>query len=113
GGKLSGRSSHEWTAARRHFVENDAQRENVGAMVESAARELFRGHVGGRTHEDAYLRLSRGSESGVGGIGGAGFLCQTEVQNFDAAFFGDHDVRGLEVAMHDAFVGPCGQGGGG
>ena len=33
----------------------------------------------------------------------ADVFCEAEVEDFDAAIVGDHDVGGLEVAMDDAF----------
>src|ERR1700730_686683 len=39
-----------------HFVQQHAQRKNIGAMVEWTARSLFRRHVRRRAHAYAYLR---------------------------------------------------------
>ena len=61
GDQLGGRISIEGPLSRRHLMEHDAQRKNVGAMVEGAARSLFRRHVGWRPHHHTHLRLaSRG-----------------------------------------------------
>ena len=58
----------EGAAAGTHFVEEDAEGEDVGAMVERAAGDLFGGHVGGGAHDDADLSLCGGD----GGVAGGG-----------------------------------------
>ncbi len=92
----------EGAAAGAHFVEENAEGKNVGAMVERAAGDLFRRHVGGCAQDDADLRLC-GSHGGVaGGALGVDVFCEAEIEDFDAAVMGDHDVGGFEVAMDDA-----------
>ena len=59
GGEFGGGVAGEGAAAGTHFVEENAEGEDVGAMVERAAGDLFGGHVGGRAHDDADLCLVR------------------------------------------------------
>src|ERR1700761_7159653 len=63
GGEFGGGVTGERAAAGAHFVEENAEGKDVGAMVERAAGNLFGRHVGGRAHDDTDLGLS-GSESG-------------------------------------------------
>jgi hypothetical protein len=69
-GQFGRRFSGEGAAAGAHLVQDNTEGKNVGAMVESAPRDLFGRHVGGRAHDDADLSVSRG-EGGVGGVFGA------------------------------------------
>ena len=55
-------------------------------MIELASRDLFGGHIGGRSHDDAGLGETGGSpRRAVGGLG-AHIFGQTEIENLDAAF---------------------------
>src|ERR1700722_8039710 len=71
-------------------------------MVEWAAGNLVGGHVGGRAHDDADLGLS-GGEGGVAMRFSADVFREAEVEDFDAAIVGDHDIGGVEVATHEGF----------
>ena len=59
GDQFGGGVAGEGAAAGGHFVEDDAEGEDVGAMVERAAGDLFGRHVGGCAHDDADLSLRR------------------------------------------------------
>ena len=74
-----------------HFVEHDAQREDVAAAVNGAALHLFRRHV------------ARGAHDVRGLLDGAELqnLCGAEVRNLDGIVGGKHEVRRLDVAMDD------------
>ena len=83
---------------------SDAEREDVGALVDRLALRLLGRHVGDGPH-DAPLT---GSDSrghgrlGRGVPGGPLELRQPEVEHLHAALVADHDVRGLDVAVDDA-----------
>ena len=89
---------------RRHLVEHRAEGEDVGARVGFPAFELLGRHVLESPQDGAFLgqpllggergqaarRIRRGHRFG-----------ETEVEELDARP-GQHDVGGLQVAMHDA-----------
>src|ERR1700753_861773 len=87
------RSSH-------HFVEHDAERENVAGYIGALAVCLFRSHVGGCS----------GHNSGTGQIAllgcAAALLCgprgQAEVENLRLAAIGDKDIGWLDVSVDNA-----------
>ncbi len=88
--------SREGLLAGDHLVEHDAQGKDVAAPVDGAAFHLFRGHVAGRAHDvrgllyGAELQDFRGAEVG----------------DLDGVVGGEHQVGGLNVAVHHvAFVG--------
>ena len=99
--------------ARRHFVEDDAEGEEVAASVEIFAADLFGRHVGDGAERAAWagemffprtLRC-RGVGNGVAADGsGAGNFGEAEVENFRVAALGDEDVGGLDIAVNDAGV---------
>ncbi len=72
-------------------MEHDAQRPQVGAVIEGAARGLLRAHVG----EGAQHEASPGEFL-------AGDLGDPEVEDLEAAVTGEHEVGGLDVAVDDA-----------
>ena len=77
----------------KQFVEDQADAENVGALVERAAQSLLGRHV------------FHGADDGAG-LGQAGIAKrarQAEVHHHDAAVLVAHDVLGLQVAMDHAF----------
>ena len=85
-------------------MEHNTQRENVGAVVQQAARCLFRRHVSGRAHHYADLRLAIRSQREIATLGCANVFCQPEVQDLDVAFVRNHDIARLQVAMHNSLV---------
>ena len=97
----------ESARAGNNFVEDGAETENVGAMIDDVAAHLFGRHVA----DGAENRAGRsGGGRGDGGAAGAGtcaegrLLGQAKIENFYAVVVGDENVFGLEVAMHDALV---------
>lgn len=100
----------EWEMAGGHFVENDAERKEVGARVELLGANLFGGHIGDSAESAAGTGELGGSNclggEGVGGDGSGrgrgGNFGETEVEDFGAALAGNENVGGLDVAMDDA-----------
>ena len=88
--------------AGQHFVEDDAERVDVGALVDLLAEDLLGRHVLRRADDVAGLGELRVAFALRGG--------DAEVHDLEQAFLVDQHVRGLEVAMHDARPGarrPC------
>jgi hypothetical protein len=85
--------------ARQHLVEHDAQREDVGAVVDLArARALLGRHVVRRAEQRVGLRGLR-----VAGRGDDE-LREAEVGQLDTALDVHEHVLGLDVAVDDALV---------
>src|SRR5882757_4232950 len=84
----------------QHLVQNDAQGEQVGAGTMRLAHDLLRSQIGGSAHNPPR----------PGNLGGE--ARDTEVAELYLAFFGDHDVGGLDVAVDDAGVVRAAQSGG-
>ena len=105
----SGRVALERKTASSHFVEDDAEGEEVSAGVEFLAKGLFGRHVG----DSAEGGAGAGEMSGVGSerslvaISGGRFcggkFGEAEIEDFGVAASGDEDVGGLDVAVDDAF----------
>ncbi len=74
----------------KQFVEDRAQRKNVGTLVHFSSHGLLRRHVRRRAHHHAGLGHARVAQFG-----------DAEIQNFDRALAGQHHVRGLQIAMDD------------
>ena len=99
--------------ARRHFVEHDAQREQVRPRVQLLAPGLFGRHVQGRAHGAARARQVmlvevglRRREGRAGRFGNVAqrqrSLRQAEIQDLRGPAVHEEDVRGLDVAVHDS-----------
>ena len=99
--------ARERGAAGEHLVEHAAERPQVGAAVDAPPASLLGAHVAGRAQHSAgdrhapaqrgrlgRVRLARGLEHGR----------EPEVEHAHAAVGRDLDVRGLQVAVHDALV---------
>ena len=82
--------------AGQHFVEHDSQRVDVAAAVAALALDLFGRDVFGRAHHLGKLGERQPARAFLAG--------DAEVDQLDAVFGIDHDVFGLQVAMHDAVV---------
>ena len=94
---------------RRHLVQDDSEREKVGAMVEFLAPDLLRRHVG-----DCSQRAAGTCQMLLADCCCAGFnsdclwlahdyLGQAEVHYLGVSALSDKDVRRLDVAVDDAF----------
>ena len=90
---------------RHELVEQAPEREDVGAVVDVLAGDLFGGHVPGRAHD-----LTRGGGQHGRRLGRAavatnhllGELGETEVEDLGVPVRRDEDVLGLQVAMGNA-----------
>ena len=83
--------------AGQHVVEDKAERVDVGAVIDSLALRLLGRHVLERAHDGTQRRRRAGCTHRAR---------DAEIHDQRAAVGRDHDVLGLEIAVHDAdFVG--------
>ena len=91
--------------AGRHLVEQDPEREDVGAVVERQALRLLRRHVGDRAHDAPVLgdglRLLGGVVARIGVVAQLG---EAEVEHLEPPVRREHHVLGLQVAVQDALA---------
>ncbi len=98
----------EGMAACKRFVENDAERKEVRALVYFLLEQDLRGHIGRRARQAAGVNLQRGRTSGGLGLQGDAFfpagqqLGHTEIENLDLAGRGEHHVFRLDVAVNNS-----------
>jgi hypothetical protein len=86
-----------------HFIEDRAEREDVGSCVHLVAFELFGRHVRQRSDDEAQVRLATGECTARWrrrGPGGGAEPREAEVEQLRAARR-EHDVARLQVAMND------------
>ena len=98
-GREDGGSTLERAAAGEELVHDDAEGELIGAEVHLFARRLLRRHGTGRAHDQPGVGAERGPLPVVFHHRQLG---QAEVQHLQVAVGPDHDVLGLDVAVHDA-----------
>lgn len=89
-----GRVGAERHNARQHLVEDDAQGVDVRANVNPFPLRLFRRNVVRTTHEQP--RLGQGLHASRSG--------NAEVHDLHRSIRRDHDILGLDVAVHDAML---------
>ncbi len=85
----------ERTASRGGLVQHDPEREQIRAVIELFSARLLGAHVADGAHEGPGFRLVHRAARSRASTG------QAEVQQLDAVSR-QHDVGGLEVAMHHA-----------
>src|SRR6266487_5911843 len=92
--------------ARKHLIENGAERKDVRTMIYGLPSQLLRRHVTNCAHHHArvgvdaprrYLRLRLG-------INSSRQLRQAKVQNLEPLVFGDKEILLLEVPMKDSLL---------
>ena len=118
GERVGHRVGGEERPAGEHLVEDDAERPDVGALVDGLAPRLLGRHVGRGAEDDAELRPVRGRhrrrvherrrarEVGRGGAarGRVHRLGQAEVEDLDLPVRRELHVGGLEVAVDDSLL---------
>ena len=101
------RGAFERPAPGRQLVEQDAEREQVRAAVHGLAAHLLRCHVRYRADDLARSRDRRFDRHRLCRLEiGAriGELGESEIQHLDSPVVRQHDIRGLEIAVHHALV---------
>ena len=91
--------SLERAASGEHFVKHGAEAENVGAWVDGFGSHLFGRHVSGRAKHGA--RLGERHGCGVFARCSWSLFSQPEIEDLHLARARDHDIFGLEIAVHD------------
>ena len=99
GRREDGRSTLERTAPGEELVHDDAERELIGPEVHLFAGRLLRRHVLRRAHDQPGVGAERRP---LPVVFEQRQLRQAEVQHLQVAVGPDHDVLGLDVAVHDA-----------
>jgi len=94
----------ERPAPREHLEHDDAEREDVGARVDRAARELLGRHVARRPDDDAGAGRRGRQRRRVRDVARrvAAELRDPEVEDLDAPAVGHEHVVGLDVAVDHA-----------
>ena len=113
GDDIRGRSL-EWEGACRHLVEDSPECKQISSGVQVFGANLLRRHVGDgaqcRSRTSQMPRVHQGDLhsfrfrlSRLGGrIVTSADLRETEIENLGVSAIGDEDVRGLDVAVHNA-----------
>ena len=83
-----------------HFVENQAEAPDVGAVIHGLAAGLLRRHVGGCSHHDTLPRA--GNRGHVRLRCGRPALGEAEIEDFHVVARPDEDVGGFDIAVDDA-----------
>ncbi len=78
--------------SRKHFKEDNAERPDVGAVIDGQALRLFRGHVSGRSQARAFNGDPLATIA----------QRQAKIQNVGVPLGRDDDVAALDVTMNDA-----------
>ena len=104
-----GVAADERAFAGRQLVQQHAEREQVGAVIDGRALQLLRRHVRHRPDDGAFGRQRGGARADVGLAVGAEQaagrqLRQPEVEHLHAPFRRDHHVGGFQVAVDDALL---------
>ena len=90
--------------ARRHLVENAAQRKKITAVIDFFAAHLLGGHVADGAHQQARLGHEADGQGFLATVfrRGIGELGESEVEHLHVAIGGHHHVRGFQIAMNDS-----------
>ena len=98
---LGGRSADEGNPAGGQLEEYDAEGKQIRALIDGTAERLLGRHIGHRADDhprDRDLRLR--DARGLGALG-PDKLRQPEIEDLDQPALGPHQVRALDVAVHD------------
>jgi hypothetical protein len=119
GQRVGHRVAGEQRAAREHLEQHDAERPDVGPLVDREPFRLLGRHVRRRAEDDPELRaVHRGQRRRLHQRrrareirrrrrrpgGGIHRLRQSEVEDFDSSFDGSFDVLRFEVSVDDPFL---------
>lgn len=88
--QLARRSGVKWGFAREQFVKHEAERVQIGAVIDGARIDLFWAHV-----------LEGSDTLRVGLVHGLEHFGNAEVHDLHGAVLEDHDIFGLEITMND------------
>ena len=106
--RLDGRVALGTRGARQHLVEHDAEREDVGAVIDGLPAHLLGRHVAHRAEHRARAgqrpRVGEQRRLGLDRRAGRGQLGEAEVEDLDAAVARHEDVLRLQVAVDDPLV---------
>src|SRR4029077_1364874 len=98
----------EGAAARKHFIQDGAEGEDVCARIGGLAAHLFRRHVTGSSQHFSGGGMGTRARAAIGlsfcSTGRLRQLGQSEIENLDAAVARDENIFGLKVAVNDSFV---------
>ena len=100
--RVAGRHALERRESRQHFVKDDAETEDVGAMIDAKTACDLRRHVRDRPHHTP--GAVHGDGLGLEGRIRADQFRQTEVENLDPAVGGDEQVTRFDVPMNDTAI---------
>src|SRR5207253_11230175 len=81
----------EWLSSRDHLIEHYAERPQVGARIHVPTADLLRRHIGHGSEANAGLTATLIARLG-----------QSKVEDPHSAVRQQHDVAGLQVAVHDS-----------
>ena len=98
---LGDRRPLERQAAREHLVEHDAEREQIGTVIDRPSQRLLRRHVRHGPEHDPRRRHPR-HRRGFRGVAGFEEAGETEVEHLHAPAIVEHEVRALDVPVDDA-----------
>ena len=99
--------ARERALAAEHLVQNRAEREDIAAVIDGTAANLFRRHIADGADDEPRngVDLSRREERVRRSSGDRlDELREAEVENLHAPIEGDEQILGLEIAVHDAGV---------
>ena len=92
--------ARERVHAGEHLVEHDAQREEVGPLVQGVAESLFRRQVVEGADDHPFARMKVRPRRVAGALGED--LAEPEVEYFHVTVGCEHEVRRRDVPMQDA-----------
>ena len=98
------RLARKRTLASTHFVQNRTQREDVRARIHWLAFGLLRRHVRHASNHCPFSGFKDRRERGVSRAHRSLFrqFRQPEIEYLDTPAVGDHQIRGLDVAVYDS-----------
>ncbi len=102
GNHVAAGSTFESRTAGKHFVQDHAETPDIRSRVGLQPARLLGRHVMDGAEDLPGLRICRGGGFCVLSAPTADKLCEPEIEDLHDPVFPDHDVFGLDIAMHDA-----------